>query len=182
MKACLWLCCLLFFTLHAAAQNIFSAKNVASSFFSKAPLEDIDAHSKSGVSAINVQARTVFVQVPINSFEFKKSLMQEHFNENYMESDKYPNAIFKGRIVDEINLATNGTYTATVTGNLLLHGVDKTYSEKVTFTVNNGKINAVANFKVKLADHKIKIPTIVFKNIAEVVDVSIEANYLPYSK
>ena len=160
------------------AQDVYSCRNTILSFFSATPMEDIDATTSKGVSAINLKTGAVYFKVAVNSFKFKKPLMEEHFNENYLESDKYPTAEFKGKIIDNIDLHKDGTYNVTVEGTLSMHGVDKVYREKATLTVQAGKPAATAKFNVKLADHHIKIPTLVVKNIAEVVEVTIKANYL----
>lgn len=160
------------------AQDVYSCRNTTLSFFSATPMEDIDATTSKGVSAINLKTGAVYFKVAVNTFKFKKPLMEEHFNENYMESDKYPTAEFKGKIIDNIDLHKDGTYNVTVEGTLSMHGVDKVYREKATLTVQAGKPAATAKFNVKLADHHIKIPTLVVKNIAEVVEVTIKANYL----
>ncbi|AWO02298.1 YceI family protein [Chitinophaga alhagiae] len=162
-----------------AAQDVYSCRNATLGFFSSAPLEDIEAKTSQGASAINIKTKAVYFKVPINTFQFKKKLMQEHFNENYLESDKYPHAEFKGKILEAVDLTQNGTYPVTVEGALNIHGVTRNYREKGTITVQNGKINATAKFTVRVADHKIKIPTLVVKNIAEVVEVSVNADYQP---
>ncbi|WP_143304538.1 YceI family protein [Chitinophaga vietnamensis] len=163
--------------LHGYTQDIFSSRNTNISFFSSAPLEDIEAKTDKAVSAINIKTRAVYFKVPVNSFQFEERLMQDHFNSTYLESDKYPFSEFKGKITDDVDLSKEGTYNVTVEGILSLHGVDKSYREKGTITVKNGAINVDAKFNVRIADHKIKIPTIVVKNIAEVVAVTIKGAY-----
>jgi polyisoprenoid-binding protein YceI len=164
-------------TVNVFAQEVYSCRNVSLSFFSSAPLEDIEAKTDKGVSAINTKTGAVYFKVPVNTFQFKKKLMQEHFNENYLETEKYPYAEFKGKIADPVDLSKDGTYDVTVEGTLSLHGVDKTYKEKATMTVQNGKLISSSKFNVSLVDHKIKIPTLVIKNIAEVVEVKVNATY-----
>jgi polyisoprenoid-binding protein YceI len=166
-------------TLAAAAQGIYTSRNVNLSFFSKAPMEDIDAKTSQGVSAINTKTGAVYFKIAVNTFQFKKSLMQEHFNENYLETHKYPNAEFKGNITDVPDLSKPGTYNVTVSGTLTIHGVAKAYTEKGTVTVSEGKLAVSSTFKVKVADHKIKIPKLVIKNIADVVDVTVTGTYAP---
>lgn len=162
------------------AQDIYSCRNTTLSFFSATPMEDIDAVTNKGVSALNLKTGAIYFKVAINTFKFKKPLMEEHFNENYLESDKYPSAEFKGKIVDpNLDLRKDGTYNVTVEGTLSMHGVDKVYREKATIVVQDGKQTASAKFNVHLADHKIKIPTIVIKNIAEVIEVTVKAAYSP---
>lgn len=179
MKQFISLAALLLFFLPLAAQDVQSCRNASLRFFSSAPLEDIEATTTQGVSAINVKTRAVYFKVPINTFQFKKKLMQEHFNENYLESEKYPFAEFKGKVADEVDLTKDGSYPITVEGSLNIHGVTKDYREKGVITVKGGKLNATAKFNVRVADHKIKIPTLVIKNIAEVVEVTVNADYQP---
>lgn len=105
--------------------------------------------------------------------------MQEHFNENYIESDKYQFSIFKGKIVSVPDLSKDGSYNLIVEGSLDLHGVVKTYQTKVELLVNKGIISAKSVFKVRIADHQIKVPSMVFKNIAEFVEVRVSAVYQP---
>jgi polyisoprenoid-binding protein YceI len=161
------------------AQDVFSCRNTTLSFFSATPVEDIDAISDKGVSAINLKTGEIYFKVAVNSFKFKKQLMEEHFNENYLESDKYPHAIFKGKIASSSDLHKDGTYEVVVDGTLSMHGVDKVYHEKATITIKDGKPSASTKFNVKLEDHRIKIPTLVIKNIAEVVEVTVKAAYAP---
>ena len=171
----------LLFTLTSCAlraQQILICNNAKVSFFSSTIVEDIEGKSAAGRSVIDTKSGNIIFKVRNNSFQFKKKLMQEHFNENYMESDKYPESEFKGTIKDPVNLTVDGTYKATVEGNLNVHGVTKAYRTQADLTVSNGVVTAKAVFKVKIADHGIEIPTLVFKNIAEFVEVRVQANYL----
>lgn len=108
--------------------------------------------------------------------------MQEHFNENYLESDKYPYAEFKGKINEAPEFSKDGTYPVTVTGTLNIHGVEKTYTAKGTVTTQGSTITVASTFNVRVADHGIKIPSLVIQNVAEVVAVTVNAIYTPYSK
>jgi polyisoprenoid-binding protein YceI len=147
------------------------------SFYSKAPIEDIKAESRKGVSAVNFETKSIYFKVAIRSFEFAKSLMQEHFNENYLESGKYPFAEFKGNIQGKVDLTKDGVYPVTVQGDLNIHGVTKNYLVNGDFKVERGIVTGKSTFRVKLVDHHIKIPSIVIKNIAEIVDVTVVVNY-----
>ncbi|SFW82652.1 YceI family protein [Chitinophaga sancti] len=182
MKNCIvLLTTMLLLQLRTLAQDIYSCKNTSLSFFSATPMEDIDAVTNKAVSAINGKTGAVYFKVTINTFKFKKSLMEEHFNENYLESDKYPTAEFKGKILEVPDLHKDGTYPVIVEGTMNMHGVDKVYHEKGTITVKDGKPSLDAKFNVKLVDHKIKVPTLVVKNIAEVIEVTVKGAYLPAS-
>jgi len=168
--------------LTAAAQDVYSCMNTRLSFFSSSPLEDIEAKTDKGASALNTKTKEVFFKVPISSFQFKKKLMQEHFNENYLESDKYPFAEFKGVINESPELSKDGTYPVTVTGTLNIHGVPKTYTATGTITTQGNTLTVTSTFKVRVADHGIKIPSLVVQNVAEIVAVTVNAIYTPYSK
>lgn len=167
------------FNVVTQAQNILISNNAAVSFFSSTILEDIEGKSNLGSSAINVKTGDIIFKVPNTSFRFKKKLMQEHFNENYMESDKYPVSEFKGKLEKPIDVSKNGSYSVNVSGKLTVHGVTKDYRSVADIVVNNGVATAKSVFKVKVADHNIKIPSLVFKNIAEIVEVRIQALYQP---
>ena len=106
--------------------------------------------------------------------------MQEHFNENYMESEKYPMGTFKGKIMEVIDYTKNGTYDVTAKGQLTLHGVTLPRDLKGKLTVENQKISLISSFEVKLVDYKIDIPKIVFAKIAEVISVKTKYNFSPY--
>jgi polyisoprenoid-binding protein YceI len=158
-------------------QDLYSCKNARISLFSTAPIEDIAATSASGTSVFNAATGELAFSVNISSFKFKKSLMQEHFNSQYMESDKYPKAMFKGKILERINLSQNGSYPVTVAGELDVHGVKQTRTLQGNIAVNNGTISMASVFMVKCADHNIEIPKIVFHNIAENIKINVAATY-----
>ncbi|WP_159519474.1 YceI family protein [Sunxiuqinia indica] len=157
--------------------QVITSRDVMISFFSEAPLEDIYAKSEQGLSAINPKTKEVYFKIAIQSFDFKKGLMQEHFNENYLESDQFPHAEFNGEIVDSIDFSKEGTYSVNVSGDLNIHGVTKNYSVSGEIKINKGTVTTHSTFRVSLADHNIKIPRLVIKNIAEVVEVTVSAKY-----
>ena len=100
--------------------------------------------------------------------------MQEHFNEKYMESEKYPSSSFVGKLNEAVDLSKDGEYNLTATGKLKIHGVEMDRTIPVKATVKDGKLSFVSEFKVKVSDHKIEIPTLVMAKIAEEVSVKIE--------
>jgi polyisoprenoid-binding protein YceI len=159
------------------AQKFISGKNHIS-FYSKAPMEDIEAHTYSAKSIFDTETGEIVFTVPINTFEFQKSLMQEHFNEKYLESDKYPRAKFKGKVTDFQK--TSGKQMVTAVGTLEIHGVTKEVSVKGEIDYSSQQITIISKFPLRVADYKIRIPKIVAFNIAEVVDVNIEFIYSPY--
>ncbi|WP_425391243.1 YceI family protein [Ekhidna sp.] len=149
-------------------------------FFSDAPMEDIEAINESASSLIDLDNKAIVIVIPIKSFSFKKKLMQEHFNENYLESDKFPKATFKGKIRDWDG--QEGTSRATAEGTLEIHGVtqDVTIDGEIVYQNDTIKISTV--FPIRLEDYDIKIPKAVFYNIAEEVEVTANFEYAPYEK
>ncbi len=169
--------CLLFSSISLSAQDLYKATDGEISFFSEAPVENISAINKDVKALINAKNAEVAFIVTNVGFKFEKPLMEEHFNENYMESHKYKVSVFKGKIVDEVDFTKDGTYEVTAKGALDIHGVTVEREIKGTLTISNGKINLTTEFDVALKDHKIKIPSVVVKNIAEVVKVTVNINF-----
>ncbi len=178
MKKTIVLMVVILAATHSFAQKFYT-KNGLISFYSKSSMEDITADNNEVLSVINTTTGDLQFSVLNTGFHFKKALMEEHFNENYMESDKYPKAIFKGKITNlsAVNFAKDGSYTVTVTGPLTMHGVTNTVTADGTVTIKNGSISATSKFKIKLADYEISIPSVVKNNIAEIVDVTVSCNY-----
>lgn len=181
MKKLLFLVALASFTTAVQAQDVYSCKGAQISFFSETALENIEAKSNNGVSILTLSKSDILFTVQIKSFVFDKQLMQEHFNENYMESDKFSAATFKGKINEPIDLTKDGEYKITATGKLTVHGVDQTRTIPGTFKVKNGIINLYSQFNIACKDHDIKIPTVVSQKIAEAVQVTLNAEYKPFS-
>ena len=165
------------------AQTLYTTKIGQISFFSETPIRNIEAMNNEVVSMINTETGEIGFVVPVKSFRFEKSLMEEHFNENYMETAKYPKTTFQGKIsnLNAIDFKKDGTYSATVDGKLSMHGVTKTISTVGKITVDKGKIVAMASFTVKLEDYNVKRPTIVAAEIAESVEIKINCRYEPKS-
>ncbi len=163
----------------AKSQDVYLSTNSTISFFSETPLENIDAVTNQAVGALNVKTKTVFFKAKLSTFEFKKSLMQEHFNENYMESEKYPFATFNGTINEEVDLTQEGTYQITATGKFSSHGVDQDRTIPGTIVVKDDSLEVTSAFDVKVADHQIKIPSVVAQNIAETMQVKVHAVMTP---
>jgi polyisoprenoid-binding protein YceI len=164
-------------SLNLAGQTLYASKNAQISLFSSAPIEDIAAKTSSGNSVYNAATGDLVFSVAISTFKFPKSLMQEHFNSDYLESDKYPRATFKGKVQERPDVTKNGTYPITVVGELDVHNVKQTRTIPGTLTVNNGVIALSSEFMVKCVDHHIDIPRLVFKNIAESIKMNVNATY-----
>lgn len=161
------------------SQEIYKSSQTEITFFSETPLENIDAINKEGKAILNTKTNELVFITSIIGFKFKKPLMEEHFNENYMESDKYKTAHFKGQIVGNVDYLKDGEYPVKAKGVLNIHGVDKERELSGIITVKNGVIELNSTFDVHLKDHNIKIPKMVIKNIAETVLVKIQTSLLP---
>ena len=120
--------------------------------------------------------------VPMISFKFPKPLMEEHFNENYVESTKFPACTFKGKINETIDFTKDGEHKVTVKGTMNLHGVTKEVESTGTITVKGTDIMVASAFKIKIADYNIKVPSLYVQNIAEIVDVKVNATLEPFTK
>ena len=166
------------FALQANAQT-YTGKNIKFTIFSSTPIEDIKAASYTGVAVLAAQKQELTIQVMIKSLEFDKKLMQEHFNENYMESDKYPLAKFKGVIEPKIDWTKDGDYTVSAKGTLTVHGVDQARTINGKITIKNKIVSIISTFNVACADHQIKIPSLMFAKIAEVIHVKVQGNLNP---
>lgn len=181
-------------SLNTNAQ-IYTAKSGATSigFYSEAPLENIEAQNKGAIIVLKASSNEIQVRVTIQNFKFKNALMEEHFNENYMETDKkvevngaatYPNryAEFKGKINEAVDYTKDGETKVTVTGKLNLHNVTKDVTMEGTMTKKGNEMIILSKFKIKVADYNIKVPSMYVKNIAEEVEVTINSTLEPLQK
>ncbi|MBI5008322.1 MAG: YceI family protein [Bacteroidia bacterium] len=154
--------------------SIYTCRNGQASFLSDAPLEVIKASSKNLAGALNINDRSFSFLVPTKTFEgFNSSLQRTHFNEDYMETDTYPNSTFKGKIIEEVDLSVPGTYKVRAKGKMYIHGVENDRIVRCDLIVGDKKIDVTAAFTVFLADHKISIPSILNQKIAEEIKVEI---------
>ena len=169
--------------LLAAMQTLHAQQYVTTTgfagFYSKTSLEDIKAENNQVFAVIDVANKKLAFSMLLNGFVFTKELMQEHFNENYVESDKYPKATFTGTYSDNIDLSKGGDITVHVTGTLTLHGVSKPFTATATLNMSNNILTGKASFKVTPGDFNIAIPSLVRNKIAEQMDVNITANCKP---
>lgn len=165
-----------FLPLCASAQKFISDQSHIR-FYSSAPIEDIEAVNEKAKSVIDLSSGQIVFSIDIEGFQFEKELMQEHFNENYLESEKYPKSTFKGQILDWDN--KTGKQEVTVKGDLKIHGITKKVTFVGTIDVSENQVEVESVFTVKLVDYKIKIPKAVFYNIAEEVEVTVKFKYKP---
>jgi hypothetical protein len=154
------------------------------SFYSDTPIEKIEALNKSANCVLDMTTGKLEFSVLVKGFQFEKALMQEHFNENYMESNTYPKAVFKGQIENfkKSDLSKNGKYTVSVTGDLTMHGVAKKVATEAVLEVYGDALLAKANFNVAVADYNISIPSLVKDKIAKTVKITVDAKLNPLNK
>jgi hypothetical protein len=161
--------------------SIFAQKFVAEksfvSFFSHATIEDITAKNSKASSIFNSESGEIVYSIPIKEFQFVKSLMQEHFNEKYMETEKFPKSTFQGKIVGFQQV--EGIQQVRAQGKLTIHGVTKDIDQPGTIEVQGKKIQMKSKFMVKLEDYNITRPQLLWQNIAEEVEVTVEFVYKP---
>lgn len=172
---------ILSFSLASQGQDKFYTKNAKVNFFSETPLEDIDAKNKSAVAVLDSKTGSLQFSILIKGFEFKNDEMQEHFNEDYMESDKFSKSEFKGQIVNNsaVNYTKPGTYNVQVKGMLTIHGVTKEVQSNGTIKVDNGGLKANSSFTIAVADYGIVIPRLVRDKIAKNVKITVDADLDP---
>jgi hypothetical protein len=164
--------------------QLYSTSNGEITFYSHAPLEDIEATNKQVSCAIDLSKGQMAFSMLMNAFQFEKALMQEHFNERYVESHKYPKATFAGSIEDleKIELSKAGSYNVTVSGKLSIHGVTQTVSSKGTLKIGDDKtLTANSTFTINLEDYKVKIPTMYIDNISESIEIKVKVKLKPKS-
>jgi len=163
---------------YAAPAQKFTAERSELSFFSDGIVEDIDAKNNQVGSLFDAGNGDVVFIAKIRDFVFPKSLMREHFNEKYMETEKFPKATFQGKLVG-VKAGSPGEQKIRAVGKLNMHGVTRDIDVPGTVEFNGGKVLTKSKFKVRLEDYNIKIPTLVWQNIAEEVEVRVDFTYKP---
>jgi|SRR6185437_9463047 len=162
--------------------QIYMGKTCVTHFFSKTSMKDIEASSNTAKPVLDAASGSFQMRIQNTSFKFESSFMQEHFNENYMESEKYPFSTFKGKINEKVDYTKDGTYNVTCTGTMDMHGTPQQVTMPGTLTVKGKEVTIVSKFKIKPADYKIKVPSLYVKEIAEEIDVDINTVMEPYKK
>lgn len=162
--------------------QIYKGEKCKISFFSETKLENIDATNTVTKPVFNAKTGDFAVQAQQNAFVFKSAFMQEHYNENYIESEKFPYATFKGKVKEAFDFTKDGTYNVTLEGTLDMHGVVVPRTITGTIIVSGGNITMDSKFDVKVADHKIKVPSLYVEKIAEVIQVTFHTEMVVLKK
>lgn len=163
--------------------QIYIGKTCDISFFSKGPIEDIYAINKSSKPILNTATNEVAMKITIKAFVFEDKLMEEHFNEKYLESDIYPHATFAGKINEKVaDFKKDGTNHVTITGKLNMHGVEKEITINATAIVKDQIISFETKFFIALKDYKIEVPKLISQNIAEVMEITAKGTLIEFKK
>ncbi|MFN8289334.1 MAG: YceI family protein [Chitinophagaceae bacterium] len=143
--------------------------------------EKIEGINRSATCVIDTKSGAIQFAVLMKGFAFERALMEEHFNENYAESSKYPKSEFRGKLkdVEDIDFTKDGSYTLKVKGDLTLHGQTKEVETTGTLVVKGGKISAAASFDVKLSDFEISIPGLVADKVAKIAKINVSVSLEP---
>ena len=165
--------------LNANAQDRYFTRSAKVHFLSKTDMDNIEATNVKGTSVVDTKSGQMEFAVLMKAFEFEKELMMEHFNENYVESDKYPKSNFKGIVMDiaNVNFGKDGTYPVKIKGKLTLHGITKDVVADGIFEIKDGKVSGKSSFIITLADYKIVIPSVVKDNISKTIKIEVAAAF-----
>lgn len=159
----------------------FITRQGQASFFSYTSVENIQASNNQILSIIDLSKKEIAISMLMRAFVFKKSLMEEHFNESYIESDIYPKATFEGSILD-FDASISETQTKIIKGSLTIHGVVKETEIKTKIEKADGTYILSGDFEVEIKDYDIKVPPILARNIAKTISVTFRFEYMPYEK
>jgi polyisoprenoid-binding protein YceI len=167
------LMCLAF--TQGSAQSRYFTKSGDITFDASGAMEDIKAENKKATFVLDAKTGAIELAVLLKAFEFDRALMQEHFNENYVESDKYPKSTYKGKIADfaNVDLSKDGTYPVKISGQLNIHGETKAVPASGTFVVKGGKVSGKASFTILLSDFDIEITSLVKDKISKTVNINV---------
>jgi polyisoprenoid-binding protein YceI len=174
----------LFFSISADAQQKFLTRTGHISFFSEAPLENIEAHNRQVTAIIDAGKGSLAFKVIMKSFEFEKAAMQDHFNKQYLHTDKHPDARFEGSFLDPsaLNVNKEGTYKVTVQGKLTIHGVTRDVKEAGVIEVKGNTLSTKAKFTIRLADYEVKVPSDYVRKISSEIDITVDATLNPFTR
>lgn len=168
--------CMINSSASAQTSKVYEIVTGEISFRSEAPKELISASSDQLKGLIDVQKRIFAFKIPMSSFlGFNSKLQQEHFNENYLETNVYADATFRGKIVEDVDLSKDGVYSVRAKGQMSIHGVQTERIVQADVRVKNGTLNVSSAFTVGLSDHNIKIPRLVFEKLSSEIKVALTA-------
>lgn len=159
--------------------QLYTTRSGFVGFYSKTPMEDIKAENRQVYAAVDLSKKSIAFSMLLKGFLFRKELMQEHFNENYVESDKYPRATFSGTFTGDVDPTNQSARIIQVRGSIVLHGVEKAFTTPATLAIKNGVLSGQAKFQLLPQDFNITIPSLVRDKIARQIDVAIAITCTP---
>jgi polyisoprenoid-binding protein YceI len=163
-----------------AGAQVYEVRKGSISFHSEAPKELISARSANLQGLVDAGRKAFAFRIRMSSFQgFNSPLQREHFNENYMESAKFPEAVFTGKIIEDVDITRDGDYDVRAKGKLHIHGLDQERIIRAHITTRKGVVNISSDFTVTLADYDIKIPRVVYDKLAPEIKVSVNASLQP---
>jgi hypothetical protein len=170
--------------LASAQDSLWFTRSGHIYFISHTDIIDIDANHYQVASFFNTKTGEMAFTLLMKSFQFTLPLAEEHFNENYVESEKFPKSTFKGKIsgYDPARLLPNADYPVEVEGDLMIHGVTAKIKEKGVLRKNGDEIRATSRFNILLDTYRIKVPNLVADRVAKVIPIDVEMIYKPYKK
>jgi polyisoprenoid-binding protein YceI len=160
--------------------QIYMADSSRVSFFSATSMEDIQADNTISKPVMSTATGDIQISISNQDFIFKSKLMGEHYNEDYMETSKYPHTVFKGKVNEKIDYTKDGVNQVTVTGSMNMHGVIKPITIPGTITIKNGLLFLYSKFDIKMVDYNIKVPSVLGNNLSDHVAVTLTATMKPY--
>jgi polyisoprenoid-binding protein YceI len=180
MKSIISVCSFIFLFAVAGFSQTYITRNGNISFYSHTELEDIKAQNNEAVSVLNAATGDIEFKVAVKSFHFAKTAMEDHFNDDdYMASEKYPKAGFKGKISDisSVNFSKDGTYNVSVSGDLTIRDVTKPVTTKGTITVSNGNVTVTSTFPVERKDYNVIGEAFTQKKISDEIQITVNCQY-----
>ncbi len=184
MKSVLILYVSFFSAIGAMAQEKFLTRTGHIKFFSEAPLENIEAHNRQVTAIVDASKGSLAFKVIMKSFEFEKAAMQDHFNKQYLHTDKFPEARFEGTLTDPtaLNVKKDGVYKVGVEGKLTIHGVTRDVRETGTIEVKGDNVITRAKFSIKLSNYDVKVPSDYVRKISQNIEITVDCTLSPYNR
>jgi len=184
MKSIVWffLVCVASTSIKAQDKYFTKSGTITIDATTNASLETVHAVNRTARAVLDTKNGGLLFVVLMKGFEFQKALMQEHFNENYVESDKYPKAEFKGQVqnISSVDFTKDGIYNVTVNGTLNMHGKSQPVETKGTLEVKSGKVIANCSFNIILKEYDITIPNLVADKVGKTAKVIVDCSLDPF--
>lgn len=184
MKKLIFIMLMICGSLSSSAQSKYLTKTGFIGLYSHTTMEDISANNNQVASILDIATGEIIFTVLMKSFKFDRALMEEHFNENYVESDKFPKASFKGKITNlsNVDFKKDGKYNVDIDGDMTIHGVTKPFKTNGTIEVQNEKIIGKSKFLLNPHDYNIEIPNLVKSKFADNFEITVDMTYSSLKK